>query len=282
MDGFDPVTEHARCRATLRVTVARLARLLRDIPDQDAPSGLPVWSVGDVAAHLGAVYLAFCSAVTGGFEDWAHILPPDEGPLAERIASLNAEAVRLVGRDERRRLGDFVAERGETFLRVTEGLAPDTPVAAPWYGQRTVLTLATATGLLLSESLLHGLDIARRTRPAWAIAPDEARLVLGQVMPTMMPLALDASRARDVSIAYDIAVRGGPRLAVVFGGGTVTVVRDAPPRAYDCRITATPLAFLLVAFGRTPVWRPVALGRLRAGGRRPWLAPRLTRLITSP
>ncbi|MCC3769645.1 maleylpyruvate isomerase N-terminal domain-containing protein [Streptomyces sp. UNOC14_S4] len=282
MGSFDPVTEHARTRAALRAAVARLARLLRDIPDPDAPSGLPEWSVGDVAAHLGAVYLAYCSAFTGEFTGWADVLPPDDGPFVERITAVNAEAVRLFGDDERRRLGDFVAERGETFLRVTQGLAPDAPVAAPWYGQRTVLTLATATGLLLSESLLHGLDIARRTRLAWAIDPDEARLALGQVMPTMMPLALDVARARDVSLAYDVVIRGGPRLAVVIDGGAATVVRDAPPRAYDCRITAAPVAFLLVAFRRTPVWKPVVRGRMRAGGRRPWLAPRLTRLVASP
>ncbi|MCQ4043727.1 maleylpyruvate isomerase N-terminal domain-containing protein [Streptantibioticus rubrisoli] len=282
MSGFDPGAEHAKCRAALRVTIARLARLLREISDQDAPSGVPIWTVGDVAAHLGTVYLAFCSALTGEFEDWAGILPPDEGTFGDRLAALNASAVRLFDRDERRRLADFVAERGETFLRVTEGLGPDAPFAAPWYGQGTVLTLATATGLLLSESLLHGLDITRRSKLAWAIESDHARLVLGQVMPTMMPLTLDASRARGVNVAYDVVIRGGPRLAVVIDGGAATVVRDAPPRAYDCRISATPLAFLLVAFRRTPAWKPLVRGQMRAGGRRPWLAPRLTRLITSP
>jgi hypothetical protein len=151
---------------------------------------------------------------------------------------------------------------------------PDPLPSEPWL-------CGEATGLL-SESLLHGLDITRRTRLAWSIGPDHARLVLGQVMPTMMPLALDASRARGVSVAYDVAISGGPRLAVVIDGDAATIVRDAPPRAYDCRITAAPLAFLLVAFRRTPVWKPVVRGQMRAGGRRPWLAPRLTRFIASP
>jgi len=210
------------------------------------------------------------------------VLPPGDGPFIERITAVNAKAIGLIGRDERMRLGDLVAERGERFLRATDGLAPDTPVATPWYGQHLVLTLATATGLMLSESLIHGLDIARGTRNAWTIGPDEARLALGQTMPTMMPLALDKEKARGVSIAFDLAVKGGLRLAIVVDDGTVTVTRDAPPRTYDCRITAAPTAFLLTCFNRTPSWKTIVRGQMRAGGRKPWLALRLSTLMTSP
>lgn len=62
----------------------------------------------------------------------------------------------------------------------------------------------------------------------------------------------------------------------------MTVTRDAPPRAYDCRITVDPTAFLLVSFRRTPIWRTIASGRMRAGGRRPWLATRLGELVATP
>lgn len=279
---FDPVVEHERTRAALGATVSRLVRLLRDLPDLDAASGVPVWTVGDVGAHLGAVYLAYCSLFTDESVDWDGLLPVGDATFAERIAALNAKSVGLFGADERALLGDFVAERAERFLRATEGLAPDTPVAVPWYGEETTLTLAAATGLVLSESLVHGLDIARGARIAWPIGPDEARLVIGQSMPTMIPLTLDAERARGVGIAFDLAIKGGPRLAVVVDGGAATVTRDAPPRAYDCRITADPAAFLLVSFRRTPIWQAIVRGRLRAGGRRPWLAPRLGQLVASP
>ncbi|MFI9235343.1 maleylpyruvate isomerase N-terminal domain-containing protein [Streptomyces sp. NPDC053079] len=278
----DPLAEHDRTRAALRAVIPRLVHLVRGVPDLGAPSGVPVWTVGDVGAHVCAAYLAYCSAFTGEFDDWDSVLPPDDGPLAERIAAVNAKAIGLFGEDERRHLGDVIADRGETFLRVTEGLAPQTPVATPWYGQQAVITLATATGLMLSESLLHGLDIARGARLPWTIGPDEARLVLGQSMPTMMPLALDKTKARGVRVSFDLALKGGPRLAVVIEDGRATVVRDAPARPYDCRITAAPTEFLLVSFRRLPIWKAIARGRMRAGGPRPWLAPRLARLIASP
>ncbi|MFF2508077.1 maleylpyruvate isomerase N-terminal domain-containing protein [Streptomyces sp. NPDC058067] len=280
---FDRAAEHERTRAALGAVVPRLVRLLREVPDPDAASGVPVWSVGDVGAHLAAVYLAYCSAVSvEEAVDWDSVLPPGDGPLAERLRAVNAESIRLLGGQERARLGDFLTERGEAYLRATEGIAPDTPVAAPWYGPGRTIPLAAATGLMLSESLVHGLDIARGAGLPWAIGPDEARLVIGQSMPTMMPLALDTEKARNLSIAFDLAVRGGPRLAVVVDDGTMTVTRDAPPRAYDCRITVDPTAFLLVAFRRTPMWKPIARGRMRAGGRRPWLATRLGALVATP
>lgn len=280
--GFDPAVEHERTRAALRAAVPRLVGLLRDAPDRGAPSGLPAWTVSDVDAHLCAVYLAYCSAFTGEFDGWDDVLPPGDGPFAERITAVNAKAIGVFAEEARARPGEAVAERGEAFLRLTEGLAPDTPVPTPWYGGGVVLTLAAATGLMLSETLVHGLDVARGARLPWAISPDEARLVIGQAFPAMMPMALDVAKARGVRLAFDVAVKGGPRLAVVVEDGAATVTRDAPPRSYDCRITAAPVTFLLIGFRRIPLWKAIARGRVRAAGRRPWLATRLTELIASP
>ncbi|MEV0324707.1 maleylpyruvate isomerase N-terminal domain-containing protein [Streptomyces sp. NPDC050658] len=280
---FDPAAEHEKTRAALRAAVPRLVRLLRDVPDLDAPSGVPVWTVGDVGAHLAAVCFAYGAAVSADESmDWATRLPPEDGTFPERIAAMNAQSIAFVDGAERSGLGDLVAERGELFLRVTEGLAPETAVAAPWMGHEVKLTLGTLTGLLLSETLVHGLDIARGAALPWPITPDEARLVLGQSMPTMMTLALDPEKSRGVRIAFDLAVKGGPRLAVVVDDGTMTVTRDAPPRAYDCRLTVDPVAFLLVSFRRTPIWQAILRGRLRAGGRKPWLAMRLGQLVANP
>ncbi|MFI9122116.1 hypothetical protein ACIGW0_22360 [Streptomyces bikiniensis] len=149
----------------------------------------------------------------------------------------------------------------------------------PWYGE-VPFTPATVTGPMLSETLVHGLDVARGARLPWPIGDDETRLVTGRSMPTTMAAALDPVRARGASIAFDLAIKGGPRLAVV--DGTATVPRDAPPCAYDCRIVAAPTAFLLVSFRRTPIWKAVASGRMRAGGRKPWPAMRLGQLIAGP
>ncbi|MGW6413817.1 maleylpyruvate isomerase N-terminal domain-containing protein [Streptomyces sp. NPDC055055] len=279
---FDPDVEHLKTRAALADVLPRLVSLLRAVPDRDAASGVPVWTVGDVGAHLASAFLAYGSLARGDDSTaWDGILPPGDGRLDERVTAMNATAIGLFGDDERARLGDLVAEHGAAFLRDTAQLAPDTLVVVPWFRQR--LTLAALTGLLLGESLVHGLDIARGAGLPWAIRPVEATLVLGQAMPTLMSLACDTEKAAGTTLALDLVVKyGGPRLAVVVEDGAMTVTRDAPHRSYDCRLTVAPVTFLLVAFRRTPVWKAVAFGHLRAGGRRPWLATRLPQLIASP
>ncbi|MFB8034457.1 hypothetical protein ACFC5Z_16265 [Streptomyces sp. NPDC056004] len=134
--GFDPVTEHEKTRAALRAVVPRLVRLLGEVPDPDASSGVPVWTLGDVGTHLAAAYLAYCSIVSAdGTVEWDTVLPPGDAPFTERIAAMDAKSVDLLGGDGHARPGDFVAERGETFLRITEGLAPDTPSPCPGTGR---------------------------------------------------------------------------------------------------------------------------------------------------
>jgi hypothetical protein len=50
----------------------------------------------------------------------------------------------------------------------------------------------------------------------------------------------------------------------------------------DCVITADPVAFLLVGFGRVPQFSQLLRGKLRAGGRKPWLATTFGTLLASP
>jgi uncharacterized protein (TIGR03083 family) len=267
----------------LHGAVSRLVGLLRSVNDLSVPSRLPSWTLGDVGTHLGAVHLAFSSAFTHEFTDWDAVLPAEDGTsLHERIAAVSAKVVSRFGADERERIDEFIAERAAAFLDVTDGLDPETHVATPWYGTHVGMTLATATGILLSETLLHGRDIALGARRPWTINPPDARLVLGQVMPAMMPLTLNVQKARGVNLAFDLDIQGGPRLAVVVGDAKLTVTRDAPARAYDCRVIAEPTTFLLLSFGRTSLWKEIARGRMRAAGRKPWLGPRLRELIVSP
>jgi len=47
-------------------------------------------------------------------------------------------------------------------------------------------------------------------------------------------------------------------------------------------ITADPVAFLLLGYGRVTQWPQIVRGRLRAGGRKPWFAMRFASLLVSP
>jgi hypothetical protein len=97
----------------------------------------------------------------------------------------------------------------------------------------------------------------------------------------MIPLTVDTAATAGLHAAYELRVRGGPRFVVRFHDGAATVEPPAA-RPVDCWISADPTALLLLGYGRTGPWGPIARGRLVGGGRRPWLALRFKRLLRNP
>ncbi len=67
-------------------------------------------------------------------------------------------------------------------------------------------------------------------------------------------------------------------MAIAHGTGVVT---EAGEKA-DSVITADPVAFLLIGFGRVPQLPQILRGKLRAGGRKPWLAAEFGTLLAAP
>ena len=61
-----------------------------------------------------------------------------------------------------------------------------------------------------------------------------------------------------------------------------TAVVTAAGEKADCVITADPVAFLLLGYGRISQLSPVLRGQLRPGGRKPWLAMKFGTLLSSP
>ena len=102
----------------------------------------------------------------------------------------------------------------------------------------------------------------------------------------MMALAgdyLDQDAAHDVRICYELRFGPGDRYRFVVDGPTATASpAEGTHVRPDCVITADPVAFLLVGYGRAGQWSQILRGKLRAGGRRPWLAQRFSSLLTRP
>ncbi len=76
-------------------------------------------------------------------------------------------------------------------------------------------------------------------------------------------------------------MRGDGALTFRFGDGSLTVdAFDTSP--VDCRISADPESFLLVAYGRIGLVKPAATGKMLAYGRKPWLALTFKNLLRNP
>lgn len=260
----------ADARAAIAEVVPRLSALVRSIDDTERPA-LGEWSVGDVAVHLAHVWEALPALAAGTLES----------PIQELggLAGLTAGMVRDEPDRDMATMAGRIERGAAAFLEASQAARPD----GAWLVAGITASTATFACHLLNESLVHGDDIARAARRHWPIEPDHAALAIkGFVFPVLGlldPRALvDQRRAAGFHACYDIRVGGGGRVFMVFDDGAVAI--EAPSsRRVDCHISGQPAALLLVLWARRSQWSMLLRGRLRAWGRRPWLAPRLTTLM---
>ena len=158
---------------------------------------------------------------------------------------------------------------------------PEMECKTPWYGPGQTLTPDCLTALALSELTVHGHDIATGTGRPWPISAEHAKLILGTVCPKMWPLVVRPEAGRRARVTYELRLRGnGPRYVVRVADGTAEVRAAGGP--VDCVISADPVTFLLVGYGRMPLGRALLRGGMLAWGRRPWLGLRFKDLFFNP
>lgn len=275
------ITQLDETAAALADAADRTAQLLRSGLDPAARVPGLTWTAAETAAHLVADLREHTAILTGtqqapGTADG----PGDGGTAAERGAAANRAQL------------DTFTERDLTVLAglLEEAAAEFNAALAAQPSRRPIVTAndvpmvpATLVSVLLGEQLIHGLDLARSAGRPWPIARGDALRVISG----MMALAgdyLDQNAAHDVNVCYEL--RFGPgddRYRFGVDGPTATVhpAEGASGRP-DCVITADPVAFVLVGYGRVGQWSQILRGKLRAGGRRPWLALRFSTLLTRP
>ncbi len=283
---MDPIDREAARRA-LPEAGARLLRMLR-ASEPDTPVPGSDWRIAEVASHLGYVLHGFTEAATGNSAQYARYVPQEQD-FHQRLAAVNGTLVRELAESTEGRpfaaAVTMIEEGLAAFLAATATLDPDAPLDTPWYGPGVTRTPDTLTALALGECLVHGLDIARATGTPWPIERAEATVVAREVFARMLPLMLTET-GRATTVAYRIRWRGAPQgapdLVIRLAGGRVAVGPPAAGERVDCRISADPVAFLLVGYGRAATWRETLTGRIFAWGRRPWMAARLVRLFCRP
>jgi hypothetical protein len=137
------------------------------------------------------------------------------------------------------------------------------------------------TALALSELTMHGRDIATGTGRPWPISAEHAKLILGTVCPEMAPLVVRPEAGRGAPVTYEVRLRGnGPRFVIRVADGTAEV--RAVGGRVDCVISADPVTYLLVVYGRMPLGRALLRGGILAKGRRPWLGLRFKDMFFNP
>jgi uncharacterized protein (TIGR03083 family) len=267
---------YGRTLAALRDAVGRSAALWRDIDKPDAPAPGLKWTAAETAAHVVGDLRDYTQALTRHANGYmTHANRPTESP-SRLSARVNARHLEEVPERNLHRLADMLEEAAASYLDAAASADTHAEIATP---NGLVIGPPTMAALLLGEQLVHGLDIARAAGLPWTVDTDDALLVIPGVL-TVAPQYLRPNRAAGVRVSFELRMRGGAgyRLAVNNGAAVVT---SAGEKA-DCTITADPVAFLLLGYGRIPQWKPVIRGQLRPGGRKPWLAMRFGTLLDSP
>lgn len=92
----------------------------------------------------------------------------------------------------------------------------------------------------------------------------------------VLPYAFDREAARNSRGSFSLRVRGAEPLVFSVADGQLEL--DSNGRA-DCTMSTDPQTFLQVGIGVVSQVRAAMTGKLRAGGRKPWLALAFPRLF---
>src|SRR6478752_4363440 len=253
---------HDQAKDALRAAVGRTAELLRQVDDAASPVPGLSWTVAETAAHMAAELRDYALALnrhTGGY--MTHANRPMESP-SRMGAVVNARQLIEVPERDANRLAVLLEQASLAYLAAAA--AADEPAAM--------------TSLLLGEQVVHGLDIARATGIGWEIDPADALLIIPGIM-SVAPEYLRPSAAA-AQVSFELRIRGANHYRMAVDRGTAVVM--AAGARTDCVITADPVAFLLLGYGRISQWSPILRGKLRAGGRKPWKATKFATLLASP
>jgi uncharacterized protein (TIGR03083 family) len=249
-----------------RQNADRAAALAEGIGDGHDTVPDSKWTTGELVAHL----IAMCDNLTG----------------MARGAGRPYAAVDTVAQENDEMIAEVTTHDTATLRDAAKRLADELAAGSPermfkWHAGIDV-TADTAAGIATGEMLVHGYDLAKALRQPWKIPPGDAAVVLDSLL-NIVPNFVDQENAAGLRAVYDVRLRGrSSRYRIAFDDGACTVDRLEKVRDADCRMSADPVAFLLVSFGRRSQWWAAATGKVTAWGRKPWLGFKFASLLRAP
>ena len=239
------------------------------VADPRAPvPGTPGWSVGDVFAHLAIESDRYVSEVEGR-GTWSASIAGIPDTNRRELAEFEERDPTTLLDAVRRNVDRYVSLLGQRDLDdVSHGLDAELR-----------LTPRHAAGVLLGEVVVHGHDLAQATgRRASVLAADAAFIIDGTWR--VLPASLDARRAANARASVEVRLRGQQTLHAVIRDGVASI--DPPRERPDAVVSADPVAFMLLMYGRSSQLRAMVRLKVVAWGRRPDRALMLQRLFVRP
>lgn len=248
----------------------RISELVSQHAAHDPIVPSTTWTVTETAAHLATANAHFAEIASGA-------LPDRHGDgSAAGLATANAQLLDRFTLRDAGILAALIKKNAAAFVdharRRPVSDVVDTPLGE--------MTVGVFCAYLLTHMLGHGEGIAMARRQPSMLTATHVALVVPFLV-AVMPRLVDSKVARQLDATFDLRLRDTARLAVRFDQGVATVTEQAQPDA-DCVVSVEPCSFFLMSAGLRPMWPLMLSGKLRAWGRKPWLAFRLARAITFP
>jgi len=239
------------------------------------------WTIGDTLAHLTGIAAKDVALIVGR--------PPDLPVLGLRdlVATATVDTIHVMNaqilahfpeRDPGKLLHRLIRDVDELVREA------DPAGVVPWLGGAR-LPVGGLLAHLLNEVNIHAWDIARAVgRPWHTPAADAAfflNLFLVGVVESGYGRLLDQDRPSYPG-RIEVTFRGqaGAPFTLVADRGQVHQVPLA--ERPDVLLTFDPVTFNLMLFGRVSRLRAGLTGKVRVGGRRPWLLPAFLRTMRLP
>ncbi|HEY4938471.1 MAG TPA: sterol-binding protein [Actinomycetota bacterium] len=253
------VVDRAGAREALLDVTEKFVDMIRPLADTAIPVPGSNWTVGETANHVAMAGNLYVDLVSG--------IPRVHGDVTkEGLAAANAE---LLARDPERRadlLADAIMSSTRTFVDSVDARPASQPVMTP----AGKMDMDILVPYALTHTLMHACAVAQAlgTRPP--IRKEHVNLMMPFIAVAMENF-VNNEKTKDLTASFLLRLRGGPKVAVTFDKGALSI--DAkPPRRVDCHISAEPVALFLVAMGMKKQWGPIATGKLTTWGTKPWLA----------
>lgn len=247
---------HRRACEALERSAPLLVEAMRSAPGQARPHKMR-WTNGDIAAHMYASVTEAGKAVRG---------EPSLLDGVELSAELDERMIAKIPERDVTVLADLVAEGTASFLAAARAHAGSDAIGLPR------ATVSTLVGLLALDHHLHGGQFSKTAGSTWHGRVADIHSPLRAVL----PYAFDPVAARDFRGSFNLRVQGVEPLTYSVANGRLELDSDART---DCTMTADPQTFLLVGIGVISQLQAAMTGKLRAGGRKPWLAFAFPRLF---
>ena len=261
-----PVLERDETLNSLADTSRRFAELIRSVRNPDKPA-LGHWTVRDVTVHASHVFSILPTLVDG-----------ERSPVKDHLKMSEVWNVRVLEDGERDM--NVIADRIEYSTK--EWIDKATPEMwmrdVLWHGDIPMPVYALS-GILINEAEVHAYDIALAEDREWKISRQKAIESTVGLLPGL-PAFVDEAAAKGLNANFELQLRGGPRMYITIVDGALSI--DATPKRVDVHVSADPVEYLLIGFGRKSQWPAIATGKVVAWGRKPWLALKFAKLFHSP